>query len=478
MYEVILTSEVLMTEERKKSRDESVERLKGEDGTDTDASKAQEAVFYYILHVGGAREDVYDYLLQSKWKDIPTVTAIRPLLYYLAPVEWIRLAEKVQEREETFFLKEVVSAFTEKIPVEDAEKMIEESKSLIEVCRRRVEYVKNRETEQEKKYMRADGTIQTEILLLKSMINHLELELSSYRLVSRSEQGEVSDTVTQSEADHAVTDKFIDRKELYQGNGFILGMSAGGKGFRVGENHDLTPQMETGDSDTATQDAVVGECDMVTQSEEYAEHDTVTQNAESEACDMMAQSEEYAECDTVSRNVGSEVCDIVSQNGENSTVLKSDETAPEFPKGDDVMEGKLLVSDLQEKEKAAGRRISFFEELLKMHQKKAFLKLEEEAQVGKLFEIMIAKKYGKEKILAVKRLLDGGMSKEFLYSLIEKDLSEEELNDICDAILGGENGNNRVSEDAAYPEDEMEEGIEPGYYFEEGTEGYETYQEG
>lgn len=439
MYEAILTSEVLMTEARKKTRDESIERLKDADGLDTDASKAQEAIFYYILHVGGAREDVYNYLLQSKWKDIPTVTAIRPLLYYLAPVEWIKLAEKVQEREETFFLKEVVSAYTEKIPVEDAGKMIEESKSLIEVCRRRVEYVKKRETEQEKKYMRADGAIQTEILLLKNMINHLELELGSYKLVSQSKQGEVCDTVTQSEADHAATVKFTDRKKLYQGNGFILGMPAGGRNFSVDENHDFIPQMETGDSDTATPAAEAGEHDKVTQGEEYTEHDTVTQSRVEKVPDIVTQSEE---------------------------------NIPEFPKGDDAMEGKLLVSDLQKKEKEAGRRISFFEELLKMHQKKAFLKLEEEAQIGKLFEIMIGKKYGKEKILAIKRLLDGGMSKEFLYSLIEKDLPEKELNDICEAILSGD-GEDQTSENKI-PVDETEEGMEPEYYLGEEIEEYET----
>lgn len=64
-----------------------------------------------------------------------------------------------------------------------------------------------------------------------------------------------------------------------------------------------------------------------------------------------------------------------------------------------------------------------------------FLKLDEEAQESKIFEIMIGQKYEKGKILAIRRLMNGGMSNEFIFSLLEKDMSEEELTDLCGTLL-------------------------------------------
>ena len=62
-------------------------------------------------------------------------------------------------------------------------------------------------------------------------------------------------------------------------------------------------------------------------------------------------------------------------------------------------------------------------------------KLDKETQIGKIFEIMVEKKYKKEKILAIKRLMNGGMTNEFIFSLIEKDISEEELNELCETLV-------------------------------------------
>lgn len=61
-----------------------------------------------------------------------------------------------------------------------------------------------------------------------------------------------------------------------------------------------------------------------------------------------------------------------------------------------------------------------------------------ESQVGKIFEIMVDKKYGKEQILSIRRLMNGGMSNEFIFALLEKDLSGEELANMCQALLQGE----------------------------------------
>ncbi len=111
------------------------------------------------------------------------------------------------------------------------------------------------------------------------------------------------------------------------------------------------------------------------------------------------------------------------------------EEIPEFPDGSELSDHRILVKELTEAEKEEGKRISFFQILLSRHMKKAFLKLEPEDQVNKLFEIMMEKKYKKKKVLAVRRLMKGGMSNGFLFSLLEKDFSEEELEELCETLL-------------------------------------------
>lgn len=111
------------------------------------------------------------------------------------------------------------------------------------------------------------------------------------------------------------------------------------------------------------------------------------------------------------------------------------EEIPDFPDGEELQDNHMLVKELKEAEEQAGKRISFFQILLSRHMKKAFAKLDAEAQVSKIFEIMVEKKYGKEKILPIRRLMNGGMSNEFIFSLLEKDFSEEELNELCDTLL-------------------------------------------
>lgn len=111
------------------------------------------------------------------------------------------------------------------------------------------------------------------------------------------------------------------------------------------------------------------------------------------------------------------------------------EAVPEFPDGQEIMDGSILVTELSEEEKKYGQRISFFQILLNRHLKKVFAKLGEKEQVAKIFEIMVERRYGKDRILAVKRLMNGGMSNEFIFSLLEKDYPEAELTELTEALL-------------------------------------------
>lgn len=134
--------------------------------------------------------------------------------------------------------------------------------------------------------------------------------------------------------------------------------------------------------------------------------------------------------------------------------------APEFPDGKELLDNRILVTELREAEKAHGERVSFFQILLSRHMKKAFEKMDAETQVGKIFEIMVEKKYRKDKILAIRRLMNGGMTNEFIFSLLEKDLPEEELMELCDTLVEDMPGMEREvidTEDAREQEDEKEE---------------------
>ena len=111
------------------------------------------------------------------------------------------------------------------------------------------------------------------------------------------------------------------------------------------------------------------------------------------------------------------------------------EEAPDFPDGTKGTEAKLLVTELSEAEEQAGKRLSFFRLLLNRHMKRAFAKLDKAEQESKLFEIMVGRRYGKGKIVAVRRLLNGGMSNEFIFSLLEEDLPEAELINLCETLL-------------------------------------------
>ncbi|MGN0141701.1 MAG: hypothetical protein ACI4AD_05690, partial [Roseburia sp.] len=137
-----------------------------------------------------------------------------------------------------------------------------------------------------------------------------------------------------------------------------------------------------------------------------------------------------------------------------------------FFDGAEIAEPGLLVMDLEKEQEKYNEKVSFFQMLLNRHMRKAFLKLDEKSQNAKIFEIMIAKKYSKGKILSIKRLLDGKMTNEFVFSLLEREMSEEELAELCDTLL--EEINSNSSTDTARPS--VNEGMDKRKESEEAEE--------
>ena len=148
--------------------------------------------------------------------------------------------------------------------------------------------------------------------------------------------------------------------------------------------------------------------------------DSVTGSEEEEHPDSVTGSEEEEHPDSVS---GSEMAD-----------------------GSDILDHRILVMDLKKEQEKSEKRISFFQILLRHHMKKEFSKLEKDDQVGKIFEIMVNKKYDKKQILSIRRLMNGGMTNEFIFSLLEKDLPETELNDLCESLLREETDKSDISD--------------------------------
>ena len=132
-----------------------------------------------------------------------------------------------------------------------------------------------------------------------------------------------------------------------------------------------------------------------------------------------------------------------------------DMTGYENEDGSDLLDHRILLMDLKKEQEKSEKRISFFQLLLRRHMKKEFSKLEKDDQVGKIFEIMVNKKYDKNQILSIRRLMNGGMTNEFIFSLLEKDLSDAELEDLCETLLKEENNLSSLSE--SMKADEQEE---------------------
>ena len=172
--------------------------------------------------------------------------------------------------------------------------------------------------------------------------------------------------------------------------------------------------------------------DNMTGREEEEHSDNMTGSEKEEHPDNMTGSEEEKHPDNMT--------------GSEKEELSDDMTGYENEEGYDLLDHRVLMMDLKKEQEKSEKRVSFFQILLRRHMKKEFSKLEKDDQVGKIFEIMVNKKYDKNQILSIRRLMNGGMTNEFIFSLLEKDLPETELTDLCETLLNEENDLSGLSE--------------------------------
>ena len=184
--------------------------------------------------------------------------------------------------------------------------------------------------------------------------------------------------------------------------------------------------------------------DNMTGSEEAEHPDNMTGSKGAEHPDNMTGSEEAEHSDNMTGSEEAEHPDNMTGNEEEE--LSDDMTGYENEDGYDLLDHRVLMVDLKKEQEKSEKRISFFQILLRRHMKKEFSKLEKDDQVGKIFEIMVNKKYDKNQILSIRRLMNGGMTNEFIFSLLEKDLPETELTNLCETLLNEENDLSGLSE--------------------------------
>jgi predicted transcriptional regulator len=200
--------------------------------------------------------------------------------------------------------------------------------------------------------------------------------------------------------------------------------------------------------------------DNMTGSEEKQHPDSMTGSEERQHLDNMTGSERTKIMNSIEKTVVNAVTEALQLYEKNTglkqhpdSVTGSEEeehpdsvTGSEMADGSDILDHRILVMDLKKEQEKSEKRISFFQILLRRHMKKEFSKLEKDDQVGKIFEIMVNKKYDKNQILSIRRLMNGGMTNEFIFSLLEKDLPETELNDLCESLLREETDKTDISD--------------------------------
>lgn len=402
----ILTMKELNSKEWRERARCSVECAYDEStGDSTPASEAQEVLLNFILNMGGIRRDVYEYLLYPRFQDSSSVASMGILLCYAASVEWIQLAVEALQKNRisgTLYVNEITEAYKAGIQVETMRQLIKESETVFELCQRRIGLTQKEEGSR--------GDIQEETL------SQIKVERQEVK------QDKQSASVASRESDmvKAVTDAVLTAMQGFMGDMEI-------------RNQQLK--------------------------EDAKETDELLQES------MDEHREEVPEKCHIKHEKDTEFRAHEEQGEPNMHELQSKENhpdAPEFPDGKEILDNRILVTELRKAEKEHSERISFFQILLSRHMKKAFERLDEDAQVGKIFEIMVEKKYKKDKILAIRRLMNGGMTNEFIFSLLDKDLSEEELTELCDTLVedmpeNGKSVNGTVSDEARLQGDEVEE---------------------
>lgn len=387
----ILTREELKLPKWKKMAEHSMELAYAKE-TDESAriAEAQEVLLNFISDIGGIRSDVYEYLMIPRLQNAVEVTYISSLLCYAAPLEWIRFSLEALERNQicgAFYVNEITEAYKAGIPVEAIGRMLQKAETVIEFGQNMAE-------------LKTSGSVTEK----SSREDCGRTPAYSSSTADREYLKEDRTDIREEELARIVSGAVLDAMREFAGSGKNA-VTTDSKGeLPVKGEREKAPV--SGNGNRYTQEKPNPKPSQKKYQESF--EDAKTEEREGELV-----TEKERECGEEEKNSG----------------------VPEFPDGKESLDKRMLVTDLEQARMAQGERVSFFQILLSRHMKKIFEKMDKEAQVGKIFELMVEKKYRKEKILAIRRLMEGGMTNEFIFSLLEKDLPEEELKELCDTLV-------------------------------------------
>ena len=379
-------------------------------GKPTQTSEAQEMLLNLILSLGGIRKEVWKYLLTPRFQDPQAVASVGRLLCYAAPLEWMELSvEALGRMAGTMYVNEITEAYQSDMPFNEVKRIFESSDTVFEMCQRRREYGIEQDKQQKK---------------LPDNVTESREERNPGSVTGSEEMKNMNSL------EKTVVNAVMEALQLHQ------------------KKTELKKPLEN-----VTRNEGDGHPDNMTGSEAEEHPDNMTGSEVEEHPDNMTGSEVEEHPDNMT---GSEV----EEHPDNMTGSEAEEhwddmTGYENEDGSDLLDHRILLMDLKKEQEKSEKRISFFQLLLRRHMKKEFSKLEKDDQVGKIFEIMVNKKYDKNQILSIRRLMNGGMTNEFIFSLLEKDLSDAELEDLCETLLKEENNLSSLSE--SMKADEQEE---------------------
>lgn len=401
----IISSEELKSESYQLKIKESLE------GLEEEKAAIKNQVFGYLIELGGVREDVFEFLLTNNFNSSRAFANSTDLLCSNADVKWFHLIQQIQDKSNTvYWILEIVRNFNEGVPIEKAESFLQISRTPFEMSRLRVAYLEEHGVSENNSILKSIENVESilEEYLKENEEYKQKIDELSRLLEEKNRQLEDFDTDKLKEELSNKTVEILYYHNLY-------------KEVQL-ENREKEQMIAEMQQTVNEQKAIILELKNAAKAE-----------IELPAMGSVEELEKTEEAKD-------EVIVIEKNNSVNDAeeIEEIPMEQPVIDDGSELYQNRILYDTIKKKESESGKRVSFFQELLKIHGKKQFLKLDKERQVTKLLEIMVAKSFHKDRAMCIKKLMDGGMTTEFLYGLIEKDTSAEELEELCMVLLNHE----------------------------------------
>lgn len=463
--------------------------------------------FDYIKKLGGVRKDVFLYLLEHPIANKYYFAEILDLFHDNAALEWFELIIKAQNHYTNgrFMIKEIMMAYESGIAVEDVAEYMGKARNPFEMSRYRLSYHNENDDKLQTALLENISKVFEEmsqenndaVVHAKELDNERNKELEE-RILQLEKELEVA-----KEEKYSSRDSYIKEKEknvelrvhikeleemLEQEKKDIENSASKAEQESYQKQNQLLAHLEQLESRINQLENMRFLVPNEGQSDRYMPAQIVEVEPEPEEPlleptekepDQKIEEEMVVHRDEPSKEPEEQINESVAEKSSMdveaykseaiSATLAVDEVSDDVNEQEVMKKEKILLTDLAEQEEKSGKRLSFFSTLLKHHMRIQFLKLPEERQSAKLFEIMIGKGYGKKEIRLVRVIKDSGMNYEFLYNLIDSNVTLDKLEELVEAFapattsdderdfsVNGDVSNETEEEEMPFPDDDGE----------------------